>query len=140
MDPKKIAWNLLSFALATVAVCIANFILQFVLIFVDIVSRMDSSSLMIIVLWLVTGVFGAVITVSLAEQFLGKGQFTYKLSGITVTVVSAIAIVAAILLFGKSYFNRSASDFSLLFSNGYVFISYFAGAGIMGLILKNLDK
>lgn len=140
MNPKKIGWTFLAFALATVAVCIANFILQFVLIFVDIVSRMDSSSLMIIVLWLVTGVFGAVITVSLAEQFLGKALFTYKMTGITVTVVSAIAIAAALLLFGKNYFQRSASDFSLLFSNGYVFISYFAGAGIMGLILKNLDK
>ena len=94
---------------------------------------------MVIVLWLVTGVFGAVISVSVAEHLLGKPLFTYKESAITISVTAVIAIGLAILLFGKNYFNRSASDFSLLFSNGYVFIAYCTGAAGMGLILKNLD-
>lgn len=139
MNPKKISLNILAFLLGTVAVCFANFILQFVLIFVDIISRMEASSFMVIVLWLVTGVFGAVISVSVAEHLLGKPLFTYKESAITISVTAVIAIGLAILLFGKNYFNRSASDFSLLFSNGYVFIAYCTGAAGMGLILKNLD-
>lgn len=140
MNSKRIFQAVLAFALGTFAVCIANFVLQFLLIFVDIISRKDASSAMIIVLWLVTGVFGAVFSISIAEQVTVKSGFTHKESGTVILVVSLLAIGLAAFSFDKGLFRRSASDFSLLFSNAWVFIAYFTGAGGMSLILRKLDK
>jgi hypothetical protein len=37
-------------------------------------------------------------------------------------------------------FMLNPREFTLLMSNGYVWIAYFAGAGAMAAILRNLDK
>lgn len=140
MKGKRILQTVIAFALGTFGVCIANFVIQFLLIFVDIISRQDASSAMVIVLWLVTGVFGAVFSVSFTEQMLGKEGFTHKESGTVIGVVSVICIGLAFLFFSQGFFKRNASDFSLLFSNAWVFISYFTGAGAMSLILRKMDK
>lgn len=140
MNLSRIFQIILAFALGTFAVCIANFVLQFLLIFVDIISRMDASSAMVIVLWLVTGVFGAVFSLSIAEQVTVKSGFTHKETGTVMLLISLLAIGLAIMFFDKGLFRRSASDFSLLFSNAWVFIAYFTGAGGMSLVLRKLDK
>lgn len=136
---KKTATLLLSFILATVVVCIANFVLQIILIFTDIVTRMSTSSVMVIVLWLVTGVFGAVFTVAGAEQLSGGKKDIYKQAGNLVLVASLLAIALAVFFLSRGHFRRDPKEFSLLFSNGYVFISYFTGAAGMSLILRKLD-
>lgn len=137
---KKTAAFILSFAIATVAVCMANFLLQIVLIFTDIVTRMESSSAMVIVLWIVTGVFGAVFTIAAAEQLAGNQTEIYAQAGNAVLAISLIAIIVAVVLLSGGHFRRDPKEFSLLFSNGYVFLSYFTGAAIMALILRKLDK
>ncbi len=118
---KKTAAFIASFAIATVVVCIANFILQ-------------------IVLWIVTGVFGAVFTIGAAEQLAGKEREIDAQAGNVVLVVSLLAIAFAVFFLSRGLFRRDPKEFSLLFSNGYVFISYFAGAAAMSLILRKLDQ
>lgn len=129
----------LSFAIATVVVGIANFVLQLVLIFTDVVTRMESSSVMVIVLWIVTGVFAAVFAVAAAEQLIGKQKDIYAMTGNVVLAVSLLAIAFAVFFLSRGLFRRDPKEFSLLFSNGYVFISYFAGAAAMALIMRKLD-
>ncbi|HRF19547.1 MAG TPA: hypothetical protein PK977_15335, partial [Chitinophagaceae bacterium] len=74
---KNIAWNTLAFILMTVAVCIVNYILQIIIIFMDVFSRrLEESVAYIIVLWLVTGIFGSVFTTGLAEHLVKKENFT----------------------------------------------------------------
>lgn len=136
---KKIAALLVSFVIATVAVCIANFVLQIILIFTDIVTRLESSSAMVIVLWIVTGVFGTVFTLAVAEQLSGKQKDIFAQAGNAVLVISLLAIAFSVFFLNRGLFRRDPKDFSLLFSNGYVFISYFAGAAAMALILRKLD-
>ena len=136
---KKIVITILAFIVAIIAVSIVSYILQIAVIFLDIVSRLSSSSAFVIVLWIVTGVFGAVFAVSGAEQFLGKENFTHKLSGNTILIVSLLAITFAIVMLSKGEFKHNPSEFSLLLSNGYVFLSFFVGAGGMAAILRNLD-
>ena len=136
---KKIAALFLSFIIATIVVCVANFLLQIVLIFTDIVTRLESSSAMVIVLWIVTGVFGAVFTIAAAEQLVGKHKEMYALAGNLVLVASLLAIAFAVFFLSRGLFRRDPKEFTLLFSNGYVFISYFAGAAAMALILRKLD-
>lgn len=130
---------MLSFVIATVAVCIANFILQIILIFTDIVTRMESSSVMVIVLWVVTGVFGTVFTLGVAEQLAGKQKDIYAQAGNVVLLVSLLAIAFSLFFLSRGLFRRDPKEFSLLFSNGYVFISYFTGAAAMALIMRKLD-
>ncbi len=129
----------LSFVIATVAVCIANFVLQIILIFTDIVTRMESSSVMVIVLWIVTGVFGTVFTLAVAEQLAGKQKDIYAKAGNAVLLLSLFAIAFAVFYLSRGHFRRDPKEFSLLFSNGYVFISYFSGAAAMALIMRKLD-
>ena len=138
---KTITWNVLAFFLSTAAVCIANYLLQIIIIFMDILSRrIAESSVYIIILWLVTGVFGAVFTTGLAEQLVKKESFTYRISGNTILTISVLAIIPAILIISKGGFMHDPKEFSLLLSNGYVWIAYFTGAGIAAAILRNLDK
>lgn len=138
---KNIAWNTLAFILMTVAVCIVNYILQIIIIFMDIFSRrLEESVAYIIVLWLVTGIFGSVFTTGLAEHLVKKENFTYKVSGNTILVISILAIIPAIVIMSKGHFMYNPKEFTLLLSNGYVWVAYFAGAGGMAAILRNLDK
>lgn len=138
---KNIAWNTLVFMLMTVAVCIVNYILQIIIIFMDVFSRrLEESVAYIIVLWLVTGIFGSVFTTGLAEHLVKKENFTYKVSGNTILVISILAIIPAIVIMSKGHFMHNPKEFTLLLSNGYVWVAYFAGAGGMAAILRNLDK
>lgn len=138
---KKIAWNVLAFFLVTIAISIANYILQVIIIFMDIFSRrIAESSAYIIVLWLVTGIFAAVFTTGLAEQLVKKENFNYKFTGNTILLVSILAIIPAILLMSMGDFMHDPKEFTLLLSNGFVWVSYFVGAGAMAAIFRNLDK
>ncbi len=137
---KKIFITILCFIGAIIAVGIANYVLQIAVIFLDVVTRLSSTSAFVIVLWIVTGVFGAVFTGSGAEQFLGKENFSYKFTGNTIIVISLLSILFAIIMLSKGEFKRSPSEFSLLLSNGYVFLSFFVGSAAMGAILRNLDS
>ena len=138
---KNIAWNILAFIVMTIAVCIVNYILQIIIIFMDIFSRrLEESVAYVVVLWLVTGVFGSVFTTGLAEHLVKKESFTYKVSGNTILLISLLAIIPAILLMSRGDFMHNPKEFTLLLSNGYVWVAYFAGAGAMAAILRNLDK
>jgi H+/Cl- antiporter ClcA len=119
--------------------CVINFVAQIALIFLDIVSRMETSSALTIVLWIVTGVFGAIFTQATAELFLDKKEITYKLVNVPILGVSIVAISVAIIFMVQGEFMNDPSDFTLFFSNGFVFISYFLGTGGMALIAKKLD-
>jgi len=137
---RSFAWNLLAFLVITIAVCIANYILQIIIIFMDIFSRrIAESSAYVIVLWLVTGVFASVFTMDLAEHLVKKENFTYKFSGNAILLVSVLAIIPAIVIMSRGDFMYDPKEFSLLFSNGFVWVSYFTGAGAMAAILRNLD-
>lgn len=136
---KKILITISSFVAAIVMACIGNFILQVLVIFLDIVSRMSGSSAYVIVLWIVTGVFGAIFAVSIAEQFLGKNNFSHRFTGNVILTVSVLAILFAFILLSKGEFRQNPSEFSLLLSNGYVFLSFFAGSAAMAAILRNMD-
>ena len=135
---KKNVGILLSFLLATLLVCIGNFVLQILLIFLDIATRLDSSSLMVIVLWIVTGVFATVFTKGIAELVAGADT-TYRQTSTIVLIIAVLAIAVAVTGLSRGLFRRSPEEFSLLFSNGWVFISYFAGAAGMALIMRKLD-
>jgi hypothetical protein len=138
---KNIAWNVLAFLMITVAVCIANYVLQILIIFMDIFSRrLEESVAYVIILWLVTGVFAAVFTIGLAEYFVKKENFTYKVSGNIILLVSLLAIIPVIMIMSRGDFMYNPKEFTLLLSNGYVWISYFVGAGTMAAVLRNLDK
>lgn len=137
---KNIIIIIFCFIVATTAVCIINYVLQIAFIFLDLVTRKSATSAYIIVLWIVTGVFGAVFTVSGADQFPGKGKISSGLTGNTILVVSLVAILFAIFMLSKGEFRHNPSEFSLLLSNGYVFISYFVGSGAMAAIARKLDS
>ena len=135
-----IAWNILAFFLVTIGICIINYILQIIILFMDLFSRrLEESSLYVIVLWLVTGVFAAVFTGSLAEHLVKKENFTYKLTGNTMMILSVIAIVPVIVIMINGGFMKDPKEFTLLLSNGFVWVSYFTGAGVMAAILRKLD-
>ncbi len=136
---KKISIIILSFIGAIIGVSIANFLLQIAIIFLDVVTRFSSSSAYVIVLWIVTGVFAAVFAFGIAEHFVGKENFTHKFTGNTIIVVSLLAIAFAIIMLSNGEFKHNPSEFSLLLSNGYVFLSFFAGSAAMAAILKNVD-
>ncbi len=128
----------LAFIMTTVIMCAINFIAQIVLIFTDIVSRMETSSALAIVLWMVTGVFAAIFTEAAAELFIDKKDITYRLIHTPVLVVYIIAIVLAVILMLQGEFMSDPSDFTLLLSNGFVFISYFFGTAGMAFIGRKL--
>lgn len=137
---KKILYSIIAFAAVTIIMCIANYLLQIAFIFLDVVTRLSSSSAFVIILWIVTGVFAAIFTSGAAEAFIGKKDFTYKVTGNTVIIIAAVAIVFSIVLLVNGQFRHNPSEFTLLFSNGYIFLSFFAGAGAMAAILRNIDK
>ena len=95
----------------------------------DVVSQFEASSMLTIMLWLVTGVFGAIFTEAAAGLFLDKKEITYPLIHTPVLTVSIVMIILAGVMMSLGEFVSDPSDFTLLFSNGFVFISYFLGAG-----------
>ncbi len=136
---KGIIFSGVSFLFSIVAVCIINYILQILVVFLDIITRLSSSTAFVIVLWIVTGVFAVVFAFSWVEAYTGKGNISYKLTGNTVMIISTVAMVMAIVLLLKGEFNHNPSEFSLLLSNGYIFLSFFAGSATMAAIMRNLD-
>lgn len=137
---KLIAWNILAFVIMTVVIGIVNYILQIIVIFMDLFSRrLQESSLYVIVLWLVTGVFATVFAASLAEHLVKKENFTYKLTGNTLLLLCVVAVVPVIIIMINGDFMHDPKEFTLLLSNGFVWVSYFTGAGAMAAILRNLD-
>lgn len=130
---------ILAFMITTFILCVVNFIVQIALIFIDVVSRMETSSALTIVLWIVTGVFGAIFTEATAELFIDKKEITYPLVHGPILIVSIAAIILAVVLMIQGEFISDPADFTLLFSNGFVFISYFLGTGGFAFIGRKLS-
>lgn len=130
---------ILAFMITTFILCVVNFIAQIALIFIDVVSRMETSSALTIVLWIVTGVFGAIFTGATAELFIDKKEITYRLVHEPILIVSIVAIILAAVLMIQGEFIADPADFTLLFSNGFVFISYFLGTGGFAFIGRRLS-
>ncbi len=128
----------LAFLISTFVLCVLNFIAQIALIFIDIISRWESTSALTIVLWIVTGVFGAIFTESAAGLFINKNQISYRLIHTPVLFVSLAAILLAVFLMVQGEFIADPSEFTLLFSNGIVFISYFIGSAGFAFLARKL--
>lgn len=137
---KKTFYIIISFLISIFLVCIFNYLLQIVAIFLVFVKRLSSSTAFIIVLWIVTGIFSIIFTASGAEYLIGKKDFSHRFTGNTILIISLVMILTAIILMLKGHFKHNPSEFTLLLSNGYVFISFFTGAGIMAAIMRNLDE
>jgi hypothetical protein len=67
-----------------------------------------------------------------------KKDISYQLVHYPVLMVSTAAIVMALVLMFQGEFIADPSEFTLLFSNGFVFISYFFGAAAMSFIGRKL--
>lgn len=127
-----------AFMITTAIMSAVNFIAQIALIFLDLVSRLESSSALIIVLWIVTGVFAAIFTEAVAGLLMEKKDITYQIVFNPVLTVSVAAMILALVFMFQGEFIADPSEFTLLFSNGYVFISYFFGAAAMSFIGRKL--
>ncbi len=128
----------LAFLITTIIMGAVNFVAQIALLFMDLLSRWESSSALIVVLWIVTGVFASIFTEAVAGLFLNKKEITYRLIHYPVLVVYVIAIVMALVFMFQGHFISDIAEYTLLFSNGFVFISYFFGAAAMSFIGRNL--
>lgn len=123
---------LASFALWMAGLCVVNFVAQVAMVFLDVLTRLDSSSLAILALWFVTGVFNTIFAVGELDHPPGKGRFG-------ATVVGALAIVAlvvAIVLATTGHRGGDPLEFSLMFTNVWVVIAFFTGAGAMAFVLR----
>lgn len=129
---------ILAFIITTSIMCVLNFIAQIALIFLSLVSRLESSSALTLVLWFVTGVFGAIFTEAAAGMFLKKEDITYPLVHTPIFMVSIVAVVLAVVLLLMGEFVADPAEFTLLFSNGFVFLSYFVGTGGFSFIGRKL--
>lgn len=78
---KKSLLAIVSFAIAMAAACVVNFLMQVAAIFLDVVTRLESSSAFIIALWFVTGVFTTVMTVGGMEGIAGKSHASFSFVG-----------------------------------------------------------
>ena len=68
--------------------CVVNFVMQIGMIFLDVLTRLESSSGAILTLWFVTGVFTAVVGVGELDKPPGNGRF----GGTVVLVLSIVAV------------------------------------------------
>jgi hypothetical protein len=129
---------ILSFIITTSIMCVVNFIAQIALIFMDVVSRLESSSALTLVLWFVTGVFGAIFTEATAGMFMKKEEITYSLVHYPILIISMMMIVLAVVLMLMGELEADNVEFTLIFSNGFVSLSYFLGAGGFSFIARKL--
>lgn len=127
-----------SFALTALMMCILNFLAQIGLILFDIISRWDSSALLIVTLWFVTGVFTSVFTEPVTFLLVDKKLLTSKFLHTIILVISVIALAGAGLIMFQGDFLSDPSEFTLLFSNGIIFTSYFIGTGVFSFIGRKL--
>jgi hypothetical protein len=128
----RVSMVLVSFALAMLCLCVVNFLAQIAMIFLDVVTRLDSSSAAILALWFVTGVFTTIFAVGELDRPPGNGFFR-------ATVVCALAIIAlgiAIVFAATGRHGGDPLEFSLMFTNVWVVIAHFLGAGAMALVLR----
>jgi len=128
----------LAFIITTMIMCVVNFIAQLALIFMSVVSRLEPSSALVLVLWFVTGVFSAIFTEATAGMFMKKEEITYPLVHYPIFIVSLLMIMLAVVLMLMGELETNNVEFTLLFSNGFVFISYFLGTGGFSFIGKKL--
>lgn len=132
---RRILRVLLSFALTMAAACVANFVLQVAMVFLDVLTRLESSSAAILVLWFVTGVFTTVVAVGDLDVPPGNGRF----GGTVVLGLAIAAIGASIVLAMNDCPGGDPLEFSLMFTNVWVVIAFFAGAGAMAFVLRLAD-
>ncbi len=123
---------LVSFALTMAAACVANFVLQIGMIFLDVLTRLESSSAAILALWFVTGVFTTVVGVGDLDKPPGNGRF----GSTVVLVLSVIAVVVSIVLAIKGWLGGDPLEFSLMFTNVWVVIAFFVGSGAMAAVVR----
>jgi hypothetical protein len=128
----RVARVLVSFALAMLCLCVANFLAQIAMIFLDVLTRLDSSSAAILALWFVTGVFTTIFAVGELDQPPGNGFFRATVVGVLAIVVLVIAIAFA----ATGHHGGDPLEFSLMFTNVWVVIAHFLGAGAMALVLR----
>lgn len=91
---------------------------------------------MIIVLWVITGVFA----LGIAAQLTGTEKGIYEPACNIIISISVIAVISAIVIMSKGHFKHNPSDFSLLLSNVYVFIVFFTGTALMALVMRKSEK
>lgn len=122
----------LSFALTMVAACVVNFVLQLGMIFLDVLTRLDSSSGAILALWFVTGVFTTVIGIGEWDRPPGNARF----AGTVVLALSVVAVAVSVALAVTGSCGGDPLEFSLMFTNVWVVLAFFVGAGAMAWVMR----
>ena len=116
------------------ALCCVNFVAQIALLFVDLLSRLDSSSAAILALWFVTGVFTTVLTVGDPDHTPDHSRF----SGNVLLGLALLAIALSIVWGATLGGGGDPLEFSLMFTNVWVVIAFFAGSGAMAWVFRQL--
>jgi uncharacterized membrane protein YGL010W len=129
-----------AFALALVSTCVANFVLQLGLIFVDVLTRLEESAAMVLASWFVTGVFTTVFAIGWHEQFVGKEHFRWRTSGNVALLISALVLAVTIVLICRGWSWRDPQDWSLLTENPWNVVACFTGSGGMAAVGRTLDS
>ena len=137
---RKILYLVLALVMAIVITGILNFLLQLLIALIDPIMRISASGLYVVVLWIVTGIFCSVLTFSLAEPMLGKENADSKFIARVIIIISIIMIVFSLYLIYDQNMGLPVSEFSLLFSNPYILLSFFIGVAGMSFILRRLNK
>jgi hypothetical protein len=91
-----------------------------------------------VVLWIVTGVFAAIFTEGVVEYFLDKKEITNRVVYYPVLVLSIAAIIVTLIMLFQDEYIGDPSEFTLLLSNGIVFISCFFGTATLSFIATKL--
>jgi hypothetical protein len=125
---------LLRFALAMAALCCVNFLAQIALIFVDLLTRLESSSAAILALWFVTGVFTTVFALGDPDRSPDHARF----GGNLLLALSLAAIGLAVAWATALGPGGDPLEFSLMFTNTWVVIAFFAGSGAMAWVFRKL--
>lgn len=120
------------FVLAAIGASAANFLLQVGLVFVDVLTREDSSPFAIVALWLVTGVLSTVLTVrELAQPARVRCEAT------VVLVASAIGFAAALVQLAGDWPGRDPEEYAFVFESAWVTLAFFTGSGAMAGVLRH---
>ncbi|MBK8978642.1 MAG: hypothetical protein IPM29_22320 [Planctomycetes bacterium] len=120
------------FVVVMTCACVVNFVAQIAMVFLDVLTRLESSSAAILALWFVTGVFTTVFTCGDLDEPSGDGRFRATV----VLWLSCVAVVASIVAACLGWPGGDPLEFSLLFTNVWVVIACFLGAGVMASVLR----
>jgi hypothetical protein len=137
---KRIGWILLAFFGSSILTTLANFVLQIVITFLDVVTRWEESSGSLLALWLVTGVFTTVFTTGMTERLGAVPGGDHRLSGSVCVGLSAAFICLYLYLIRYEGFGGWPLERFMIFEDGWVTIAFFTGAGAMGLVVRKLDE